>query len=79
MLFPPLSNQYIILTMSTSIAAIFGIEELTGRTYNINAITFRSFEVFAMAAGLYVVLTVFASLVLYGIGRWLFRIKAKVF
>ncbi len=32
-LFAPLSNQYIILTMTTSIAAIFGVEELTGRTY----------------------------------------------
>ena len=30
-LYPPLSNQYIILTMTTSIAAIFGVEELTGR------------------------------------------------
>ena len=27
-LFPPLSNQYIIMTLGTSMAAIFGVEEL---------------------------------------------------
>jgi polar amino acid transport system permease protein len=78
-LFPPLSNQYIILTMTTSIAAIFGVEELTGRTYNINAQTFRAFEIFSIAAGYYIVLTLIASAILYAIGRYFFRIKSKVF
>jgi polar amino acid transport system permease protein len=78
-LFPPLSNQYIILTMTTSIAAIFGVEELTGRTYNINAQTFRAFEIFSIAAGYYIVLTLIASAILYATGRYFFRIKSKVF
>lgn len=78
-LFPPLSNQYIILTMTTSIAAIFGVEELTGRAYNINAQTFRAFEVFSIAALYYIVLTLIASASLYVIGRYFFRIKSKVF
>lgn len=78
-LYPPLSNQYILVTMTSSIAAIFGIEELTGRAYNINALTFRSLEIFSITALYYVALTFFASTILYGIGRYLFRIKAKVF
>jgi polar amino acid transport system permease protein len=78
-LFPPLSNQYIILTMTTSIAAIFGVEELTGRAYNINAQTFRSFEIFSIAAIYYVVLTLVASAVLYAAGRHFFRVKARIF
>ena len=78
-LFPPLSNQYIILTMTTSIAAIFGVEELTGRAYNINAQTFRSLEIFSIAALYYVVLTLFASAVLYGVGRYFFRVRGSVF
>jgi polar amino acid transport system permease protein len=78
-LFPPLSNQYIILTMTTSIAAIFGVEELTGRTYNVNAQTFRALEIFSIAALYYVALTLVASAALYGIGRYFFRIKGKVF
>lgn len=78
-LFPPLSNQYIILTMTTSIAAIFGVEELTGRTYNANAITFRAFELFSIAAVIYIGLTLIASALLVFVGRRLFRIDAKVF
>ena len=50
--------------MTTSIAAIFGIEELTGRAYNVNAETFRSFEIFSLAAVDYVGLTIVASLLL---------------
>ena len=78
-LFPPLSNQYILLVMSTSICAIIGVEELTGRTLNANAVTFRSFELFIIAAGLYVALTVIASAMLVWAGRRLFRVEAKVF
>lgn len=78
-LFPPLSNQYILVTMTTSIAAIFGIEELTGRAYNVNAITFRSLEIFSITAVYYVVLTLIASAILYLVGRYFFRIKAKAF
>lgn len=65
--------------MTTSIAAIFGVEELTGRAYNINAQTFRAFEVFSIAALYYIVLTLIASASLYVIGRYFFRIKSKVF
>jgi polar amino acid transport system permease protein len=78
-LFPPLSNQYIILTMTTSIAALFGVEELTGRAYNVNAQTFRAFEIFSIAALYYVALTVVASLLLYAFGRYFFRVRSKVF
>jgi polar amino acid transport system permease protein len=78
-LFPPLSNQYIILTMTTSIAAIFGVEELTGRAYNVNALTFRAFEIFSLAAAYYVALTMLASAALYGFGRYFLRIKGRVF
>ena len=38
-LFPPLSNHYILMTLGTSMAAIFGVEELTGRAMNVNAET----------------------------------------
>ena len=78
-LFPPLSNQYILLVMSTSICAIIGVEELTGRTLNANAVTFRAFELFAIAAGLYVLITIVASAMLVFAGRRLFRVDAKVF
>ena len=78
-LFPPLSNLYILMTLGTSMAAIFGLEELTGRAFNINAETFRSIEVFSLTAVLYFLTTVAASLTLLFVGRVFFRVKGKVF
>ena len=60
-LFPPLSNLYILMTLGTSMAAIFGVEELTGRAFNVNSQTFRSIEVFSVTAALYVVITLVAT------------------
>lgn len=77
-LFPPLSNQYILMTLGSSMAAIFGVEELTGRAFNVNAQTFRSIEVFTVAAGFYIALTLIASIVLALVGRYLFRARMRI-
>lgn len=78
-LFPPLANQFILSTLYTSIGSIVGVEELTGRALNVESQTFRSLEVFAIVAAIYFGLTVIATAILYYLGRWLFRIEAKVF
>lgn len=78
-LYPSLSNQYIIMTLGTSMAAIFGVEELTARALNANAVSFRSIEIFTLTAGIYIVLTIVASALLYSLGRGLFRVKARAF
>ena len=65
---PPLSNQYILMTLGTSMAAVFGVEELTGRAFNINSTTFRSIEIFTTTAALYVVVTFVATLLLAVVG-----------
>lgn len=77
-LFPPLSNQFILMTLGTSMAAIFGVEELTGQALNINSLTFRSIEVFSITAVIYVVLTLAASVALGLLGRFAFRAKMRV-
>ncbi|XWN31186.1 MAG: amino acid ABC transporter permease [Devosia sp.] len=77
-LFPPLSNHYILMTLGTSMAAIFGVEELTGRAFNINAETFRSLEVFSIVAVLYVIVTLVASVILALLGRFAFRAKMRI-
>lgn len=74
-LFPPLSNHYVIMTLGTSMAAIFGVEELTGRALNLNATTFRSIEIFSITAAIYVVLTIVATALLSIFGRTLFRAR----
>ena len=78
-LYPALSNHYIIMTLGTSMAAIFGVEELTGRALNANAVSFRSIEIFSLTALIYVGLTVVASAALYGLGRSLFRVPVRAF
>lgn len=77
-LFPPLSNHYILMTMGTSMAAIFGVEELTGRAFNVNAETFRSLEVFSIVAVIYVVITLMATFILSTIGWLAFRTKMRM-
>ncbi len=77
-LFAPLSNQYIIMVLGTSMAAVFGVEELTGRAFSVNAETFRSVEVFSIIAVLYVALTLIATLVLAVLGRVLFRVRMQI-
>ena len=78
-LFPALSNHYLIMTLGTSMAAIFGVEELTGRARNANAISFRSVEIFSMTAVIYIAMTIVASGVLFALGRWLFRVRVRAF
>ena len=78
-LFPPLSNQYILMTLGTSMGAIVGVEELTGRAFNIEAETFRSIEIFTIAAVIYVAITIIATAILVAIGRTCFRARMKVF
>jgi polar amino acid transport system permease protein len=78
-LYPSLSNHYIIMTLGTSMAAIFGVEELTARALNANAISFRSIEIFSLVALIYIALTIIASLILYTFGRLMFRVNARAF
>ena len=78
-IYAPLSNFFVWLVLGSSLAALFGVEELTGRAINISTANLRSIETFAVVAAIYVVLTVFASASLALVGRLLFRVKAKVF
>lgn len=77
-LYAPLANHFILMVLGTSMAAVFGVEELTGRAYSVNAQTFRSLEVYSVTGGLYVVLTLAATAVLAVAGRVLFRVRLRV-
>ncbi len=78
-LFAPLSNFFIWLVLGSSMAAIFGVEELTGRAINISTQNLRTIETFIVVAGIYILLTVIASAALALIGRWAFRVRARIF
>ena len=78
-IYPALANFFIILVLGTSMAAVFGVDELTGTAINISTENYRWIEMFTVVAGIYIVLTFIASLLLAAVGRWGFRVKAKVF
>lgn len=74
-LYPPLSNHYIVMVLGTSMAAVFGVNELTGRAFSANAETFRSIEIFAVVGLIYVAITFVASLCLSVLGRRVLHIR----
>ena len=79
-IYPALANFFIvILVMGTSIGAVVGVDELTGTAINIATENYRWIEMFVVVAGIYVVLTFIASLSLALLGRWAFRVRAKIF
>jgi polar amino acid transport system permease protein len=78
-LFPPLANQFIVSLLYTSLAAVIGVEELTGRALNVDSQTFRSLEIFIVVGAIYIALTVASTGILYGIGRTLFGVRARIF
>ncbi|MCZ8295506.1 MAG: amino acid ABC transporter permease [Rhodobacteraceae bacterium] len=76
--YPALSNFFIFTILGTSMASLVGVNELTGRAIEVSSRTFRSIEVFSLVAVTYVVLSLFASAALALVGRWLFRVKARM-
>ena len=79
-IYPALANFFIvILVMGTSVGAVVGVDELTGTAINISTENYRWIEMFVVVAGIYVVLTFIASLSLALLGRWAFRVRAKIF
>jgi polar amino acid transport system permease protein len=79
-IYPALANFFIvILVMGTSIGAVVGVNELTGTAINISTENYRWIEMFVVVAGIYIVLTFVASMSLALVGRWAFRVRARVF
>jgi polar amino acid transport system permease protein len=76
--YPALSNFFIFTMLGTSMASLVGVNELTGRAIEVSSRTFRSIEVFSLVAVTYVVLSLLASAALALVGRWLFRVKARM-
>lgn len=64
---PPLGNQFISLLKDTSLVAVIGFEELFRKGQLIVAENYRSFEIYATVALVYLFLTLFFSL---AFSRW---------
>lgn len=64
--YPALVSQFVLMMLATSIMSQISAEELTGAAYQIQAFTFRGFEVYLVIAAIYVVLAAALRLVLLG-------------
>jgi len=74
----PLVNFFVLLVLGSSMAALFGVEELTGRAINVSTTNLRTIETFLIVALIYVGLTLCAQLALTAAGRRsLFRASIK--
>lgn len=60
---PPLGNEFTLMIKGTSLLAVIGIRELFGTVQQLNAATFRTFELFVIAAIWYLILTSIMALV----------------
>ncbi|QEH95291.1 amino acid ABC transporter permease [Gluconobacter thailandicus] len=56
-MFPALANHFQIMILGSAMASIFGVEDLTGRAYDIGSTTFRVLEVMLVTGGLYALLS----------------------
>jgi polar amino acid transport system permease protein len=72
-LYPAISNKFILMVLGTAVAGVFGVEDLMGRTINANSESFRSVELLSITSVIYVAMTVCATLVLSGIGMAFLR------
>ena len=76
-LYPAVGNKFILMVLGTAVAGVFGVEDLMGRTINANAESFRSVELLSITAGIYVALTVLATLALSALGLMLLGSRVR--
>ncbi len=67
--FAPLGSQFILLMLNSSIVSVISADDLTSATQDVAGRTFRSFEAFIVATGIYLVLSLAFSGIFAGIHR----------
>ena len=66
---PPLGSQFILLMLNSSIVSVISADELTAAAQDIQSRTFRSFEAYIVATGIYFCLSMLFSGVFAAVGR----------
>ncbi len=70
--YPALTSQFILLMLSSSIVSAISAEELASAANNLQSRTFRSFEIYIVVTGMYLVLSLLFSTVFTVINRLAF-------
>lgn len=71
--YPALSSQFILIMLASSLLAAIALNELTGQATTLEALTFRSFEIYAVVALLYIGITLLFKSLFRAIGYVSFR------
>ena len=74
---PPLGNEFISMLKDTSLVAVIGFEELFRNGQLIVATNYRSFEIYATVAFLYLVLTILSSQAFSRLEHWFNPVTRK--
>ncbi len=71
-IYPALSSQIIIVMLGSSVVSQISAEDLTYAANFVQSRNFRAFEVYVVAAVIYLLLAILARLILRGVGRLVF-------
>jgi polar amino acid transport system permease protein len=67
--YPALTSQFILLMLSSSICSAISAEELASAANDIQSRTFRSFEIYIVVTGMYLVMSLMFSMLFEAINR----------
>ena len=70
--YPALSSQIIIVMLGSAVVSQISAPDLTYAANFVQSRNFRAFEVYLVAAALYLALAIVTRAVLRGVGRWVF-------
>jgi polar amino acid transport system permease protein len=76
--YPALASQYVLLMLVTSILSAVGTNELFGASNQVQANTFRNFEVFIVLWVAYLVLTALVRAAFWAVGQCVFVRRRKL-
>lgn len=74
-IFPALCSQFILIMLGSSVVSAISAEELTAVANNLQAITFRPFEIFIIVGAIYLALTLGFEAVFHVVERRLFKFR----
>ncbi len=71
-IFPALASQFILLMLTSSVVSVISADDLTSVAANLQADTFRSFEIYIVVTAIYLMLALgFSALFRHAQQRWL--------
>lgn len=69
-IYPALTSQFILLMLASSVVSVISADDLTSVAANLQSQTFRSFEIYIVITGIYLLLTLAFSFLFRLIFQW---------